>query len=372
MCDVYEHLSMLYFFKTFLITFLILIPIFLTVSASRDILKKILKINISYSKPLKKIVLSFIVLFLSVLINDLNIFSNSRLLSCWDDANIENLAALQDTNSSNLAYVPVVVDPIYIKNPYKVDIEAIKQKVQKIIGNKDISLSFYSPKTAQGFNINGDKIYVAASVSKIHAVLNVYDWAYENNIDLKNVYMSYVSSDFQGGSGILQSSPSLKTKKYSLYELCELAITESDNIAWNMIRRYMSNKRSNTTYYKELVNSNNVIVNGTYAMTANWAVDIMKRVYYNKNNNPYYEKMIIDMKNTSKTKMAEYLEEGMVAHKTGVLYLDGFLYANDAGIVYSDNEYILSIFTKSKMSNEAMSSLMGEISLAIYEEIFKN
>ena len=42
--DVYEHLSVLYFFKTFLITFLILIPIFLTVSASRDILKKIMKV----------------------------------------------------------------------------------------------------------------------------------------------------------------------------------------------------------------------------------------------------------------------------------------------------------------------------------------
>lgn len=371
MCDAYEYLSILYFFKTCLIGLAILLPIFITVSAIRDVIKKILKNNSNYTKPLKKIVLSLLILVASATFDKTGFLSDSKVLSCWNNANIETLASLQESDGE-LAYVPVVVEPIYIKNPYKVDVEILKQKVQEIIGNKDISLSFYSPKAVQGFDINGDRLYVAASVSKIHAVLNVYDYAHENNIDLKTVYMSYISSDFQGGSGVLQSSSTLKTRRYSLYELCELAIRESDNIAWNMIRRYMSDKRNNTEYYKKIVNSNNVIVDGTYAMTPNWGVAIMKKIYYNKDSNPYYEKLIIDMKNTFDSKIAEYLDSDIVAHKTGSLYLGGYLYANDAAIVYSDSEYILSVFTKSKMSNEEMSELIGEISLAIYEEMSKS
>ena len=371
MCEAYNNLSVLYFFKTFIFSVAILVPIFLVVSATRDILKNIIKSTINYTKPLKKLVLSLSILFIPVGMNNLSIFSNSEIVNCWNNANIETLASLQESNDE-LAYVPVVVEPIYIKNPYKVDIDALKQKVQDIIGNRNISLAFYNPKSAQGFDIDGDKLYVAASVSKIHAVLNVYDYAFENNINLDNVYMRYISSDFQGGSGVLQSRKDLKTRKYSLSELCELAIRESDNIAWNMIRRYMSDKRNNTDYYKDLVNSDNVVVNGTYAMTANWGVSIMKKIYYNRNNNPYYEKLIIDMKNTFNSKIAQYLDSDMVAHKTGSLYLGGYLYANDAAIIYSDSEYILTIFTKSKMSNESMSELIGKISLAIYEEMAKN
>lgn len=371
MCETYNNLSIMYFFKNFLVAISMLLPILLMISATRDVLKNIVMSTINYSKPLKKLVLSLSILFISIGINNSNVLANTEVLDCWNNANIETLASLQDSHDE-LAYVPVVVEPIYIKNPYSVDIEVLKEKIQKIIGKRNISLAFYNPRSAQGFDINGDKIYVAASVSKLHAVLNVYDYAFENNINLDEVYMKYSSSDFQGGSGILQSSPDLRTRNYSLSELCEIAITESDNIAWNMIRRYMSDKRSNTEYFKDLVNSNNVIVNGTYAMTANWGVSIMKKIYYNRENNFYYDKLIVDMKNTSKTKIAEYLDEGITAHKTGAAYLNGYLYANDAAIIYSDSEYILTIFTKSKMSNDDMSKLIGEISLVIYEEMAKN
>ncbi len=372
MCDGYDHLAIAYFFKTFLTALFVLIPILLTALATRDVLKSILKNKKCGLKPIKKLTLSFVILLLPAIFTKFGFFSNSQLASCWNNANIETLAQLQDPISEDLAYVPVVVEPIYIENPYKIDIDALKTKVETIIGNRDISLSFYNPISNQSFNIDGDKLYIAASVSKIHAVLNVYDYAHENNIDLKNVYMTYKSVDFQGGSGVLQSSSTLKTKEYSLYELCELTIRESDNIAWNMIRRYMNDKRSNTEYYKNLVNSDNVIINGNYAMTANWGVSIMKKIYYNQDNNPYYEKLIFDMKNTFDSKIVQYLDTDIVAHKTGELYLNGYLYANDVAIVYSDSEYILTVFSKTKMSPDDISSLIGEISLAIYEEIARN
>ena len=367
MCNAYNNLSILFFFKTFIMSVTILVPVILMVFATREILKNIITYNVNYVKPLKKMVLSLVILFIPVSINKLSVF-DFEVLNCWENANINTLVSLQ--SGSDLAYVPVVVEPIYIKNPYKIDVDSLKEIVLEVIGDRDVSMSFYSPKAVQGFDINGDKMYIAASVSKVHAVLNLYDYAFENNIDIKNVYMSYIPSDFQTGAGSLQNMSNLKDKSFSLYELCERAIRESDNIAWNMIKRYMSNKRNNVDYYKSLVGSDDVIRNGTSAMTPNWAVTIMKKIYYNKNNNPYYEKLIYDMKLTNRTKLAAGLDTE-VAHKVGSLYLEGYLYINDAAIVYSDSEYILSVFTKSKMSEEEISALVSEISLVIYKEVAK-
>lgn len=369
MCSVYEDMTVLYFFKTLVLILTIIIPILLVISGTSDVLKEALSKRRKYKKSIVKLFLALIVLVIPLNINK---FSDKiNLLKCWEDANIDNLATIKaDESASTLAYVPIVVEPMYISNPYNIDIIRLKEKVNTIIGNNDISVSFYNPLSNQSFNINGDTEYIAASVSKIHAVLNLYDWAFENNIDLKNVTMYYRYTDFQGGTGILQGKD--KSRAFTLYELSEYAIRYSDNIAWNMIRRYMQDKRSNTNYYKKLVNSDVVVKNETYIITSNWAAEIMKKIYYNENNNPYYEKLIHDMKNTTAhSKIDLYLEYDEVAHKTGSLYLNGYLYENDAAIIYSDSEYILTVMSKSNLSSEKICDIIGKVSKAVYEEILR-
>ena len=369
MCSVYEDMSMIYFLKVLILILTISLPVILVSSGLVDILKNIISKKRDSRKVIIKLIVSLIILIIPLSINQLSL--KFDIFKCWNYSNIDNLASIvSDKNSSSLVYVPVVVDPIYIKNPYNIDIQLLKEKVQNIIEDRDISVSFYNPLSNQEFDIKGDTKYVAASISKIHAVLNLYDWAFENNIDLKDITMKYMTSDYQSGSGILQGFD--KSKDFTLYELSEYAIRYSDNIAWNMIRRYMQNKRSNTDYYKNLVSSDFVIENGTYVITANWAKEIMKKIYYNENNNPYYEKLIDDLKNTtSHSKIDLYLDYDMVAHKTGSLYLNGYLYENDAAIIYSDNGYILTVMSKSKLSSNEICEIIGKISSVIYEEILK-
>lgn len=369
MCSVYENMSMMYFLKVLILILTISLPVILVSSGLVDILKNMISKKRNTKKIMIKLIMALIILIIPLSINQLSL--KFDIFKCWNYSNLDNLASIiSDENSTSLVYVPVVVEPMYIKNPYNIDIKLLKEKVENIIEDRDISVSFYNPLSNQEFDIKGDTKYVAASISKIHAVLNLYDWAFENNVDLKNITMNYRTSDYQSGSGILQGID--KSKAFTLYELSEYTIRYSDNIAWNMIRRYMQNKRSNTDYYKNLVGSDFVIENGTYIITANWAREIMKKIYYNENNNPYYEKLIEDLKNTtSHSKIDLYLDYDMVAHKTGSLYLNGYLYENDAAIIYSDNEYILTVMSKTKLSSDEICEIIGKISSVVYEEILK-
>jgi len=366
--QTYHSLSILYFIKIMINTLIIFMPIIFTISATSNFLKNRIKsYKINYVKPIGKMLASFLILIMAFCFDHYKLFSNVDFINEWHNVNTSRILAFQD---EQMTFVPVILEPMYIKNPYSINIDSLKYEIESIIGNRDISLSFYNLNSLQEFNINGDDKYFAASVSKIHTVMNLYDYAYENNIDLKSEKISYISSDFQGGSGILQNIPNLENKTYNLYYLAEIAIRHSDNIARNMIIRYMYNKRDTVSYYKDLVDSNDVIKQKNYVITANWAVKIMKKVYYNESRNPYYDKLILDMKNTSSSSnIAEYLEQDIVAHKIGQMYLDGYLYSNDAAIIYSNSDYILTVFTKTKMSEDQVSDLIGKISQTIYNEM---
>lgn len=366
--ETYQSLNMLYFLKTIVSTLIVLMPIIFTVSAASRFLKckfKLKKIN--YIKLFGKIIFSFCVLVMMFCFDKYRLFSDIEIINQWHNVNTSRILAYED---EQLTYVPVVIEPMYIKNQYSINIESLKTKLLDIIGDKDVSLSFYNFNSFQEFDINGDEMYFAASVSKIHTVMNLYDYAYENNIDLKQVKVKYISSDFQGGSGILQGVSDLKNKSYSLDYLAEISIRYSDNIARNMINRYMSSRRSTVSYYKQIVGSDNVLSQKNYLMSANWAVKIMKKLYFNEDENPFYNKLIYDMKNTaSSSNIAEYIDYDKVAHKIGLMNMNGYLYSNDAAIIYSDSEYILTVFTKSKMTTDEASDLIGRISQTIYNEI---
>lgn len=360
--QTYNSLSILYLIKTIINTFIIIMPIFYMIHAMSNFIKKR-----NYKSLLKRSAISFLILILAFYFDEYKLLSNIDIINSWHNVNTSRILAYQD---EKLTYVPTIIEPMYIKNNYNIDIDTLKQEIKDIIGSRDISVSFYNFNSLQEFSINGDDMYFAASVSKIHTVMNLYDYAYENNIDLKNINIKYISSDFQGGSGILQNVSNLANKSYNLEYLAEIAIRYSDNIARNMIIRYMSNKRSTISYYKNIVESNYVLKDNNYIMSSNWAIKIIKKIYYNESENPYYDKLILDMKNTaSSSNIAEYLDKDKVAHKIGQMYLNGYLYSNDAAIIYSDSQYALTVFTKSHMSEDKMSELIGSISQTIYNKI---
>lgn len=122
----------------------------------------------------------------------------------------------------------------------------IKKAVVDYLGiyTNNVSIYYYDLNDGYNFGINEGKEYFPASLSKLWAVITLYDLAHKGAINL-NDKIAYRSIDFEGGSGILQGIN--KSEPFETKLLAEYAITHSDNIAYKMLSRTIgrSNLRQN-------------------------------------------------------------------------------------------------------------------------------
>lgn len=230
----------------------------------------------------------------------------------------------------------------------------INDKISKY--GENISLSFLDIKTGEEINLNGDVYFTAASTSKLPLNMVLYDQVFEGVINLEDK-MNYNDAFFEDGTGIIQEDIQ---DSYSIEKLANYSIIYSDNIATNMLYDYLGgytvvrNKFNEYLGYEAKHSGNQI--------TSNQAKTYLKILYENKNKNPYYDKLINNLKNTVfKMRMSKNIENEMVAHKIGTY--EPFI--NDIGIVYGKNPFILSIYTNSIIEAE---NLITEITDYIYNQ----
>lgn len=241
---------------------------------------------------------------------------------------------------------------------FQLDIDNLQNEVKTYIGDKDISISYYNLTYNQSFNISGDTQYHPASTAKLYMVLALYDAAYDGIVNISDIAY-YQSSDYSDGTGVLQSSITIG-KGYSLKTLSEYAIKYSDNIAYKMIRRTLGSQYL-LNYCSEIFNHDVGTSVYDITMSPNDAMLVLKKLYENKNNNELYNDMIEYLKHTVfSDRLAKYLPEDIVAHKIG----NYSSYVHDAGIIYSDSTYIISIYTQN--DSNAYEDI-AQISKLIYE-----
>lgn len=218
----------------------------------------------------------------------------------------------------------------------------LKVLVENFLGDEidKVGIVYYDINSQNSFEINADIQYFPASVSKLYAVITLYDLAFHNKIDIsQEVY--YTRSDYEAGSGIMQGMD--LTKPYPLTTLAKYAIINSDNIAFHMVSRVVTRDEMRKNYESIIGHSVTRSSNGTMNMSAKDAYLIMKKIYYNDEKNIYYQEFLDSLQNTTATgKTREYLSQYTIARKGGD-YQD---YCHDATIVYAENPYILTIFTK--------------------------
>lgn len=240
--------------------------------------------------------------------------------------------------------------------------ELKKQVDDYIYENKinDIGITFYDLNNEKGFSINGDTEYFPASISKLYSVITLYDYAYQNKLNINGSY-SYNESDYENGSGVLQNMD--LTNSYTLLTLSDYAIVYSDNIAYRMINRIVGKKNIKENYESIIGHETN---NVTFNVSPNDAFKMLQRVYYNENNNELYSRLINNMKNTIyEDRIAKYLPKDIVAHKIG----NYNTYIHDIGIVYDDmTPYILCVFTNNV--NDAYNKI-ADISKLIYDYVIQ-
>lgn len=237
------------------------------------------------------------------------------------------------------------MDDNYVENEFTEIVNSISygSEIEKIIienaqGYEDnLSLYFYNFKTQEEYSYNGDEYYVAASTTKIPLAMAVAD---DVNNGKYSIYteIEYDYSDYEEGTGILWTQDYIQP--ITVDEAIYLSIAYSDNITKNMLKRistvspydYISNIAGN-------LESNN----NENKYTANQLGQVLKKLYINEDNNPYYNDILEYMtESIFHDRIDKYLPYDNVAHKIGNYYR----YYHDMGIVYGEEDYVLVIMTK--------------------------
>lgn len=254
-----------------------------------------------------------------------------------------------------------------IKEPVKehipmADIEPAKSnkeletKINEFIYNKgegyydNVGIVFYDIEKNETIDINGDKEFFGASTYKVLMNIAAYEYVLNGEVSLDD-YITYTEADFEeGGSQVDGGS-------YTLQELLDYSILYSDNIASNMIWRYLGG------YTRVMLKAGGTIgaeVSGIGNIeTANNLTKALKYIYDNRDNEHYGHLIDVMTKTIYHDRLDKYVAQDKVAHKVG-MYDE---YIHDVGIFLLDKPYILSVFTKDLPDSY---DFIADLSLLIY------
>ncbi len=220
----------------------------------------------------------------------------------------------------------------------------------------NFSLSYYNFKTEDSFSIRGDTTYTAASTIKWALAMLYYDYISQGKINI-NTVLTYTNSDYESGAGVLQFDE--VGSEYSIDYLLKQLIMQSDNVASNILFRYIYETTGNTgsnilgTTYNINYRSNNRVISSNDALT------FIKEFYNNEKQNPYYSTLENSLKNTIFTyRIAQFIPKNLVAHKIGDF--DG--YTHDIGIVYGEKPFAIAI-----LSNGGTNKQIADLAYICYE-----
>lgn len=202
---------------------------------------------------------------------------------------------------------------------------------------ENIGIYYYNFDTDESYEINEGTPFVSASLKKLAMVMQILDKIQVGELSL-DAEIEYMSKDYADGTGTLQFEEVIG--KRTIKELLDLAILESDNIAYNMLNRVCD--YTLLDYTSDILGE--TIAKEEYTkLTAKQTFKLLNRLYTNPGGNEYYEKVLELMKMTAfNDTLDKNIPKDKVAHKIGSY----FRYYHDAGIIYAKETYSLVILTK--------------------------
>ncbi len=225
---------------------------------------------------------------------------------------------------------------------------------------KDVGFAYYNFDNQDYYSNNGDQEYTAASTVKVGIAMMMADLIDQGEFQLSDK-VTYTEDDYEAGSGSLQYEE--LGSEYTIEELITKMITESDNVATQMLLR-----TATRDVYQEYMNE---YIGATFNMSdntlsANEGLNLLKELYNNPSNIPGYEQIIDLMKQTIyDDRMSTYIEDENIAHKIGDYGSIGI--ANDLAIIYGDNNVAASFYCQNGQS--ICYEYAAEIGKYIYELI---
>ena len=230
----------------------------------------------------------------------------------------------------------------------------------------------FDPYSGKSISLNADRRFVAASLSKLYALLTLYRAASEGPLSLDDEITMRPSDIWAYGTGVLSKSPSKYPVGYTmtLRECAEFMIKESDNTAELMLNRYLEEERIEAELHRIGADSTRYW-NPINITTPNDILLVLKKIADPSYTSPQLSADMLElMTNTAfEDRLPQPLpEETRVAHKIGS-YESTF---SDAGIVFPEEsggtgrEYYIVVFSEGASEGEAREAIQ-DISLATYQ-----
>jgi beta-lactamase class A len=230
----------------------------------------------------------------------------------------------------------------------------------------------FDPYSGETASLHADRRFVAASLSKLYALLTLYRAASRGELSLDDEITMRRSDVWAEGTGVLYKRPVGHT--LTLRECAEFMIKESDNTAELMLNRYLGEENIEAELNRIGATSTEYWIPNT--TTPNDILLVLKAIADPSYTTPELSaEMLKLMTNTSfEDRLPQPLPEGTrVAHKIGS-YESTF---SDAGIVFperrggTNQEYYIVIFSEGAPEGEARETIQ-DISLEAYQALSRS
>jgi beta-lactamase class A len=228
----------------------------------------------------------------------------------------------------------------------------------------------FDPNSGKTASINADQRFVAASLSKLYALLTLYRAAAKGELSLDDEITMRSSDVWAEGTGVLHRYPVGYTM--TLRECADFLIKESDNTAEVMLNRSLEEERIEAELRRIGARSTDYWMPNT--TTPNDILLVLRAISDPSYTSPKLSAEMLDiMTNTSfEERLPQPLPEGTrVAHKIGS-YESTF---SDAGIVFpegpgggTDQRYYVVVFSDGATEAEARGTI-HDVSLATYRAL---
>ena len=234
----------------------------------------------------------------------------------------------------------------------------------------------FDPYSGKTVSLNADRRFVAASLSKLYALLTLYRAVSQGEMSLDDEITMRPSDIWAYGTGVLSKNPGKYPAGYTmtLRECAEFMIKESDNTAELMLNRYLEEERIEAELHRIGADSTRYW-NPINTTTPHDILLVLKKIADPSYTSPRLSADMLElMTNTSfEDRLPQPLpEETRVAHKIGS-YESTF---SDAGIVFpgkssgTGREYFIVVFSEGTSEGEARGAIQ-DISLETYRAFFR-
>jgi len=245
-------------------------------------------------------------------------------------------------------------------NNHKYD--ALKAEITSYLQNYkgQYGVYYYDITTGQEFGINDEDQYTAASTEKIPINLYLYTRIQSGAVNPQDT-LTYLQEDYEGGTGGIQYE-SVGTQ-YTIDELSRLSIVNSDNVAANMLIRYLG--MQNIKNYMRQVGGQAVVDNQNVSSPRDMGL-YMKLVYeFCESNGSLGNELMNDFLSPDlyNDRLPALLPKSVkVAHKIG----NELGVIDDVGIVFATKPYIVAVMSTGVNEAEAP-AVIANISKMIYD-----